>query len=119
MSEELAQAVAHERKTATHKQIIGGAALAAVFYWMPQLNSLFFTRQEGQALIERVTATQEIIKDLKVDLNSKIDIVKTEIIDEIRASEGRTVANTKEIQDRVNRLEDMALTEAAPKKIKK
>lgn len=118
MSDDHVVVTAAERKTATHKQIIGGAALAAVFYWMPQLNSLFFTRQEGQALIERVTETQESIKDLKGDLNTKIDSIKNDIIDEIRAAEGRTVASSKEIQDRVNRLEDMALTEQHQKKKK-
>lgn len=108
--------IPQEKKTATHKQILGGAALAAAFWWMPQVQSLFFTRQEGVALIERVTATQESIKDLKADLNIKIDTVKSEIIAEIHSSEERTASNSKEVQERVSRLEDIALIESGKKK---
>lgn len=98
-----------ERKSVTHKQVLGGAGIAMAVYFMPQLQTLFWTRQEGVAINERVTTTQSNLDSLKSELKTDLAQAKFDIISEVRAAEGRTSESQKRIESRVNRLEDIAL----------
>lgn len=106
-----------ERKTATHKQIIGGVGIAAALYFLPQLKALFVTREEGIAQSAQILEVKKSIDDLKDDLTHKIERGTDKIVERIKETEERSTKNVDRVERRVDALEALHLIDPKSKKI--
>lgn len=94
-----------ERKSATHKQILGGTALAMVLYMMPGLKGLFYTREEGVAVVDRVSRTEVALSSMENRITDKMNRNTDKIIDRIKETEERTMKNADRIERRIDGVE--------------
>lgn len=91
--------------TLTHRQLgLGGGVLAAIMTLSP-MKEWFFTRDEGKAQIERLDKTEVAIKELKADLNAKIDKSTEMIIDSVKEARDQSYKDADRLERRVDSIE--------------